>query len=440
MKKQIIDGFKISINQLIPSTIVTVVPSDFDGFDLPDLKKDQIRKDTGLICIDECSFLIWFIDILEQKIFFSIKRKKIKFTSEERRMIETIPSLLQNLKDIHSKDFFGLSLKFSSRIAFGDLIIAKFLVKGHSHSLWNSISIILSLQELTFKRYEDQKCTSGFIYTDKPDEFKKQIHLIDYNFYEFKEKIRLSYSFFDTPASFRYVDGRNSFYVIDAEQKIQGVLRLANPNKFSLIDRIGNLHLNDIIYNMPGNNWVSFVGLKNEVFVIPEKHSQLKWSKNHWFFRDRNIIFNLLKDFNFSHALQEVFVSIIFSLSELRLGSVILIPDNNKKLPPIIGKIDDSAFGRMLCQSIQSADIEDLKSTDALLGILASDGLTTISKQGMMIRCGDIIDITQAAQKNIQGGGRSQAAIASSFYGLSISISQDGPVSFFKRGELLIQV
>ncbi len=191
---------------------------------------------------------------------------------------------------------------------------------------------------------------------------------------------------------------------------------------------------------MPGNNWIAFVGLKDEVFVIPGKHSQLKWSKNHWFFRDRNIIFNLLKDFNFLHKLQEVFVSIIFSLSELRLGSVILIPDNNKKLPPIIGKIDDSAFGRMLCQSIQSAGIEDLKSTDALLGILASDGLTTISKQGMMLRCGDIIDIAKAAQKNIQGGGRSQAAIAASFYGVSINISQDGPVSFFKNGELLIRV
>jgi hypothetical protein len=440
MKNQIIDGFKISIKQLIPSTIVTVVSSNFDDFDLPDLKKDQIRKDTGFICIDECSFLIWFIDILEQKIFFSIKRKKIKFTPEEQRMIETIPSLLQNLKDIHSKEFFGFSLKFSSRISFGDLIIAKFLGQHNSQSLWDSISIILSLQELTFKRYEDQKCTSGFIYTDEPDEFKKQIHLMDYNFYEFREKIKLSYSFFDTPASYRYVDGRNSFYVIDSEQKIQGVLRLADPNKFSLIDRIGNLHLNDILYNMPGKNWIAFVGLKDEVFVIPGKYNQLKWSKNHWFFRDRTIIFNLLEDFHFLKALREVFVSIIFSLSESRLGSVILIPENENKLPPTIGKIDASIFGKMLCQSIRSAGIEDLKSTDALLGILASDGLTTISKQGMIISCGDIIDIAKAAQKNIQGGGRSQAAIAASFYGLSINISQDGPVSFFKNGELLIRV
>ncbi|MFH2060338.1 MAG: hypothetical protein ABIJ59_15750 [Pseudomonadota bacterium] len=58
----------------------------------------------------------------------------------------------------------------------------------------------------------------------------------------------------------------------------------------------------------------------------------------------------------------------------------------------------------------------------------------------MVISCGDIIDLTKAAEKSIQGGGRSQAAIASSYYGLSILISQDGPVSFFEKGELLIQV
>lgn len=440
IKKQIIDGFRISINQLIPCTQVTAAISPFDDVNLPELKNAQLNQENGVICIDAYSFLIWFVDILEQKVFFKIKRKNIKISPEEQRMIETIPSLLQNLKDIHSKEFLGFSLKFSSRISFGDLIIAKFLEKDPSHALWNTINIISSLQELTFKRYEDQKCTSGFIYTDQPKAFKKQILQTNYKFYEFKKKTKLDYSFFDTPASFRYVDGRNSFYLIDHERNINGVLRLADPNKFSLIDRIGNLHLNDILYKMPGNNWISFVGLKDEVFVILGKYEQLKWSKNHWFLRDRNIIFNLLKSFNFAQQLSEIFVSIVFSLSELRFGSIILIPENEKKLPPTIGKIDNSALGDMLRQSIQSAGIKDLKSTDSLLGILASDGLTTISKKGMIISCGDIIDLKKAAQKNIQGGGRSQAAIASSYYGLSILISQDGPVSFFEKGELLIRV
>ncbi len=445
IKQQIIDGFKISISQLIPSTTVVMIPSaleelNLEELNLPDSIREQLKSDTGLVCLDAFCFLIWFIDILDQKVFFKIQRNHIELSPEEKRMIETVPLLLKNIKDIHSKEFLGFSLKFSSRISFGDLVIAKFLEKESSQTLWNSISIIASLQELTFKRYEDQKCTSGFIYTDEPDAFKQQVGQTNFRFYEFEEKTKLNYAFFDTPPSFRYVDGRNSFYLIDDMLNIQGVLRLANPNKFSLIDRIGNLHLNDIISTMPGNNWVSFVGLKDEVFVILGKYNQLKWAKNHWFLRDRSLIFNILDSHNFLQDLQEVFVSIVLSLSELRFGSVILIPEDEHELPPTIGKIDDTGFGDMLRQSIQSAGIQDLKSTDALIGILASDGLTTISKQGMVVSCGDIIDITKAARKNIQGGGRSQAAIASSYYGLSIGISQDGPVSFYKNGELLIRI
>ncbi len=437
IKQQIIDGFKLSIQQMIPCAQVTADVSRPADVHLPE---NQIAKDNGMICIDDYSCLIWFVDIVEQKIFFRIKRKKIAISAEERRMIQTIPLLLQNLKDIHSKEFFGFSLKFSSRISFGDLIVAKFLEKKPEHTVWNPISILSALQELTFKRYEGEKCTSGFVYTDQPVEFIRRVHQTNYVFYEFKEKTKLDHSFFDTPASYRYVDGRNSFYLIDDQRTIQGILRLANPSKFSLIDRIGNLHLDDIIDRMPGNNWVSFVGLKDEVFVIPGKYNQLKWSKNHWFLRDRTIIFKLLRQFDFDEKLIELFVSIVFGLSEIRFGSVILIADDDQQLPPGIGKIDDSILGSLLRRSIQSAGIETLKSTDALMGILASDGLTSVSRKGMILSCGDIIDITSAARQNIPGGGRSQAAIAASYFGLSINISQDGPVSFYNQGKLLIRV
>ena len=134
------------------------------------------------------------------------------------------------------------------------------------------------------------------------------------------------------PVSGMLTEG-NSFYLIDHECKIPGVLRLANPSKFSLTDRIGNLHLEDIL-NMPGNNWISFVGLKDEVFVILGRYEQLKWSKNYWLLRDRSIVFDLLDRFDFAPELRQIFVSIVITLSELKFGSIILIPENEKILPP----------------------------------------------------------------------------------------------------------
>jgi DNA integrity scanning protein DisA with diadenylate cyclase activity len=147
----------------------------------------------------------------------------------------------------------------------------------------------------------------------------------------------------------------------------------------------------------------------------------------------------LLAKFSFNENIMQLFISILFSLSELRYGSVILIPDDNKKLPPTIGIIDNSQLGSSLRNSIRSANILNLTETNSILGILSSDGLTTISKNGTILSCGDIIDISQAADINTQGGGRSQAAISSSFYGVSIKISQDGPISIYYKGEKLIQ-
>lgn len=438
IKELITQGFEISVKQLIPSTHVTHVSLPEDEPDLAGSDREIIQNPTGLIRQDAYTFLIWFTDILDHKVFFRIQRAQVPLSNEEERMIQSIPSLLGKIKDIHSKEFLAFSLKFSSRISFGDLVVAKFLEKKASASLWNPISIISTLQELTFKRYEDQKCTSGFIFTDEPKAFIQQIGKTQFKFYEFDTKTELNHSFFDTPPSFRYVDGRNSYYLVDDKRIVQGVLRLANPSQFCLIDRIGNLHLNEVIASLPGHNWISFVGLKDEVFVILGPYSQLKWSKNHWFLRDRSIALDILTQFGFSSKLREMFVSIVLSVSEMRMGSVILIPGDENRTPPTVGKIDDTGFGSMLRQSIQSAGIADLKSTDALLGILTSDGLTTISKQGMIVSCGDIIDITKAAQTRTQGGGRSQAAIAASYYGLSIGISQDGPVSFYRDGQLLI--
>lgn len=159
VKKQIIDGFIISIKQLIPCAEVTASIAPFEDFNLPGIQQAEIIKDTGVICIDVHSILIWFVDILEQKVFFEIRRKNVEISSEEQRMIEIIPSLLKNLNHAHSKEFLGFSLKFSSRISFGDIIIAKSLQKVSSHALWSTIIVTSSYYGLSIKISQDGPVT-----------------------------------------------------------------------------------------------------------------------------------------------------------------------------------------------------------------------------------------------------------------------------------------
>jgi len=434
-QEQIIAGFKTSLNDLIPNISI----SDF--LSAPDeINKNQmITESSGFIFDNEKKVFIWFTDVLNIKIFFKIERKEIGLSKNEIKLIELIPQTINELFAKNSKEYMGFSLKYSSKISFGDILIAKFLNSASNEIVNNQLNILLVLQDLSFKYYEDKKCSGGFVFTDQPEDFKNKIQKINYKFYPFEQTVKLDYSLFNSPAAFRYVDGRNSYYLIDNNLEIHGVLRLTNPDSYSLVARIRNLHLKSLFSDLSGNHWVSFIGLKEEVYVIVNPDLQLKWTKNHWRIRDRRIIFLILEEFGLNNNLQELFVSILFALSEIGYGAGVLIADDNLKLPKAVGKIDQTEMGGLLRNQIQSMSIVDLNSTNSLLGIISSDGLTTISRDGLILSCGDIIDISEAALLQSQGGGRSQAAIAASFFGLSIKISQNGPMSFFHQGKLILQ-
>ena len=427
---QIVEGFLISIGQLIPNTRIRVLDP---ASDLP-----QGAPRSGFSC-DDRNARLWFgWDPEHPVLAFAVERDEVGLTDDERLLLELVPQAIGELTG-GASPLAGLSLKFSSKIGFGDLLVARFLDPLDRTVLNNRVSLFLALQDLSFRYYEDRRCSSGFYFTEDVAGFRSRVGSTNFLFYPFDEPLSFHFGMFDAPASFRYVDGRNSYYVVDAELKLHGIVRLRNPDSYSLVSRLRNQHLKGLLLGMPGKPWVSFVGLREEVYVIVNPDLQLKWSRNHWLLRDRDLIFRVLDRFKLAPDLQELFVSLLFALSEGGVGASVLIPDDPARLPRAIGKIDHTEIGDQLRRMIQRSSIVDLNSTNSLLGILASDGLTTISREGVIISCGDIIDISEAALLQSQGGGRSQAGIAASFFGLSIKISQNGPLSFYFHGKLLLQ-
>jgi len=57
-----------------------------------------------------------------------------------------------------------------------------------------------------------------------------------------------------------------------------------------------------------------------------------------------------------------------------------------------------------------------------------------------VLNCGEIVHMGEADPLRQAGGGRTQAAIAASRYGLVIKISEDGPISFYKDGREQISI
>jgi hypothetical protein len=428
-RDQLLEGFLISIGQLIPNTRIRVL----EPHDLPDG-----AGGSGFSC-DDRNARLWFPwSEGEAPLVFAVERDEVGLTDDERLLLELIPQSLSDLSN-DGTSLAGVTLKFSSKIGFGDMLVARFLDPSDRRTLNNRVSLFLALQDLSFRYYEDKRCSSGFYYTEDVPGFLGRIGETNFLFYPFDEPLDFYFGMFDAPASFRYVDGRNSYYVVDSDLKLHGIVRLRNPDSYSLVSRLRNQHLRGLLDGMPGSPWVAFVGLREEVYVIVNPDLQLKWSRNHWLLRDRDLIFRVLNRFGLEQSLQELFVSLLFALSEGGIGASILIPDNPERVPKAVGKIDNTDIGNHLRRMIQKSSIADLNGTNSLLGILGSDGLTTISREGEILSCGDIIDITEAALLRSQGGGRSQAGLAASFFGLSIKISQNGPLSFYFHGKLLLQ-
>jgi hypothetical protein len=427
---QIIEGFLISVGQLIPNTRIRVLDP---GVDLP-----TGAGPSGFSC-DDRNARLWFPwREGESPLAFAVERDEVGLTDHERLLLELVPQALGDLAG-GTLSLTGLSLRFSGKIGFGDLLVARFLDPTDRRTLNHRISLFSALQDLSFRFYEDKRCSSGFYFTEDVAGFRARVGATNYLFYPFDEPLSFHFGMFEAPASFRYVDGRNSYYVVDADLRLHGIVRLRNPDSYSLVSRLRNQHLKGLVVGMPGNPWVAFVGLREEVYLVVNPDLQLKWSRNHWLLRDRGLIFRVLDRFGLVRDLQELFVSLLFALSEGGIGASILIPDDPGRMPQAIGKIDHTVIGDHLRQMIQRTNIVDLNATNSLLGILGSDGLTTISRDGVILSCGDIIDISEAALLQSQGGGRSQAGIAASFFGLSIKISQNGPLSFYFQGKLLLQ-
>ena len=427
-RQQLIDGFLVSIGQLLPNTVVRAIASD----ELP-----PGAGPSGFRC-DERNARLWFSPSPgEPPAGFVVERELVGLTDDERLLLQLIPPAVVDLGG--SSALAGLALKFSNKIGFGDLLVARFLDPSDREVLNNRVSLFSVLQDLSFRFYEDKRCSSGFYFTEDVPGFLDHVASTNFLFYPFDQPLDFDPGMFGAPASFRYVDGRNSYYVVGADLRLHGIVRLKDPDSYSLVARMRNQHLKGLLTDMPGRPWVAFVGLREEVFVIVNPDLQLKWSRNHWLLRDRDLIFRVLERFGLSASLQELFVSLLFALGEGGVGASILIPDDPRRVPKAIGKIDHTAIGDHLRRMIQRSSIVDLNRTNSLIGILGSDGLTTISRDGVVLSCGDIIDISEAALLQSQGGGRSQAGIAASFFGLSIKISQNGPLSFWHHGRLLLQ-
>ncbi len=438
MANQQTHGIIQSIQYVIPGSQVDY--SEFRDISFKDFPYSQYSNKISGLLLSGSKVKIWYKFNSETISVFSISRKP-PLTRPEIKVLRLLPNTLTALSVQPGPRAIELSQRLAARQSLEDNWVAATLRrKLHAGNYWLQARLIYLLKELTFLRYEGNRCTSGFIFSSRPNLFiiklqKEHQNIITFSPY--KQAIDIRDDLFNDPVTHRYVDGQNSWHMVDNNHILRGVIRLTQPSKFSIIDRENLFHTGHIVYKMPGRSFAASVGRMSTIDIVTSSGTTFIWQNNHWQFLDRNLPISVLKMSRIDQGLAKILLKIIISLSRLRMGAAILIANSDDR-PSTVGNIGESKLGSSLRNQVIGWSLIDLLKHNMVLKFLSSDGLTTINSQGQIIGCGDIIRLDPKYQQS--GGGRTQAIVTASNYGLSIKVSEDGPISFYLDGVCLLKM
>lgn len=376
--------------------------------------------------------------------FFSVSRPGLGLSEAERRCLRHFARSAQAVLVNAPSRAVKTAERIASRYSFEHILITRFL-RGTTPagSIWTPALIISELQELSFRRYEGQPCTSGFLFTSEPTKYLAASRIdglgVGYEYDPFSAPLRLDEGFFKNPATYRYIDGRNAFYVIDNFQKVHGVFRIRVPTQFNRADRVAYRHIAPLVKSPRGRAWAGIVGPNSTVDFVLSDGTLLRWSHFHWHLLDRSMLMTLLFASGLGNEVAGALADLLFTLSDMKLGTLVLVSDEDVAAMRAVGRIDHSLVAEMLAEQFAGRTLVQMMRDGSALGVLSSDGLTALSTSGTITATGLIIDLARTDHPVTAGGGRTQAARAASTMGLVLKVSADGPVSAFRDGKEVLR-
>ncbi|WP_434054906.1 MAG: hypothetical protein RDA78_08580 [Roseibium sp.] len=192
-----------------------------------------------------------------------------------------------------------------------------------------------------------------------------------------------------------------------------------------------------LIQATTGPSWAVIVGNNRDVQIFTSQGPEIRLNNGQWqYVHVENIVSFISKYMENVEAASKIF-RVAFCLSLMRIGSLILIPDR-KERPRYVSAIDTSKVKNSISKTIEGMNISEFLDGAGMFGVFGSDGLTVVKPNGTIESAGNIISLGTSAER-IPGGGRTQAAAASSKFGLAVKVSEDGPISLYRDGKLIIQ-
>lgn len=377
--------------------------------------------------------------IEDRSYLFSAVRPGLSFTKTEVRFCHELLTAFSGLYSGFKLEGYAAHFRTALLASIMDITVARFLRGDSSKGFWPIQQLIQLLKNLSYQRYEGKPATTGFLVhrTTEPA-LRKMIKARGHNLIPLQPHQSISPTFLDNPLTYRFIDGNNLFFVASIQMQVIGLLRTAATAMQTDIERLTQREMFSLVRRSGSGAFAITVNEVSEIEVLISPAKLLVRRKGVWAIFDPDIFRSFLGEGMDQETVDDLLWT-VYAVSKLRHGTVILIHAGTaRQLTPLKkGSVGgDDPIGRLLISRVRGQGIAELKQSGTLLRILSSDGLTVLDTHGKLLETGFIID-TSHAREMVTGGGRTTAAIAASFFGKVIKVSQDGPIELYRDGKLV---
>jgi len=378
--------------------------------------------------------------VIEDRAYlFSAIRSGLPFTKTELKFCHELLTAFSGLYSGFKLEGYAAHFRTALLASIMDITVARFLRGDSSKGFWPIQQLIQLLKNLSYQRYEGKPATTGFLVhrTTEPA-LRKTLKARGHSMFPLQPHQHIAPTFLDNPLTYRFIDGNNLFFIATIQMQVIGILRTSATALQTDIERLTQREMFSLVRRSGSGAFAITVNEVSEIEVLISPAKLLVRRKGVWAIFDPDIFRSFLGNDMDQETVDDLLWT-VYAVSKLRHGTVILIHDGTaRQLAPLKkGSVGgDDPIGRLLISRVKGQGIADLKQSGTLLRILSSDGMTVLDTHGKLLETGFIID-TSHAREMVTGGGRTTAAIAASFFGKVIKVSQDGPVELYQDGRLV---
>lgn len=211
----LLHGLRKSLLHLIPETRARLLFGNEASAIAKSGRTISVANASAGAVTGERDFTLFFKAPWTAVTAIQLRREVTPFSKAERKVLSAIPKALVALISLSENRGYAMAQKLSAAFTHDHILISRILRGTGSGTYLTPALTLRLLQNLTFFRYESQPATSGIIFTNDPVGYLKKLDPSLFDFSPFNAPQSLSIDFFDQPASYRYIDGKNAYYLID---------------------------------------------------------------------------------------------------------------------------------------------------------------------------------------------------------------------------------